>query len=132
MILSRNILLILDPHHRWTSRYPEPGGPVYDFVENSVALNNQIIAFSPILKDFDRPFEGTVIRIPLRTSEQAKDSKICQQETTSYEIAKVMQDFANEFRVTGLLFMKNVEEISIVSGEEPPISIRIYNKQVTE
>jgi sacsin len=132
MILSRNILLILDPHHGWTSRYSDPGGPVYDFVENAVALNNQLVAFSPILKDFNRPFEGTVIRIPLRTSEQAKDSKIRQQETTPSEIAKVMQDFANEFRVTGLLFMKNVEEISIVPGEEPPISICIYNEQVTE
>jgi sacsin len=132
MILSRNILLILDPHHGWTSRYPNPGGPVYDFVKNTKALNNQLIAFSPILKEFDKPFEGTVIRIPLRTSEQAKDSKICQYETTPSEIAKVMQDFAIEFRVTGLLFMKNVEEISITLGEEPPISIRIYNEQVTE
>lgn len=73
VIVSRNHLLFLDPHHRWS-----PGGPVYDFVGNSgeAAIKNHMAAFQSVMERTDQYLAGTVIRIPLRTEEQAKESKI--------------------------------------------------------
>lgn len=130
-IVSRDRLLILDPHHRWTKCFTNPGGPVYDFVTNANggAMRDQMAAFSAIIEEFDRPFEGTIIRIPLRTPEQAKTSQICGREASFSEVAEVMQTFANDFGHTGLLFMKNISRISIVVGDKAPINICICNDE---
>lgn len=127
--MSRDRLLILDPHHRWTECFPTPGGPVYDFVKNAKggAMEDQMAAFSAITKEFDQPFDGTIIRIPLRTPEQAKTSQICGRGASFSEVAEVMQTFANDFGHTGLLFMKNISRISIVVGDNAPINICICN-----
>lgn len=130
-IVSRDSLLILDPHHWWTGHFKNPGGPVYDFVENAKGgdMGDQMAAFSPITKEFDQAFQGTIIRIPLRTPAQAKKSKICSREASSSEIAQVLQNFVDDFGHTGLLFMKNVSRISIVVGDKPPMNICISNDE---
>jgi sacsin len=92
-------------------------------------MRDQMAAFSAITEEFDRAFEGTIIRIPLRTSEQAQKSQICSREAPYSEIAQVLQTFADEFGHTGLLFMKNVSQISIVVGDQPPMNISISNNE---
>lgn len=118
-IISRERLLILDPHCEWSD-----GGPVYDFVANSedVAMKNHMAAFQTVITHPDQQLECTVIRIPLRTQVQASRSEISERWTTVSEMMEVLQSFASEFGESGLLFMKNIEKLEIGSDE---ISIKI-------
>jgi sacsin len=125
-IVSRKHLLILDPHEEWST-----GGPVYDFVENSSnpAIQNHIEAFQTVLEHPDKPLEGTIIRIPLRTEVQAKKSEISSRKTTVLELRKVLQQFAVEFGDNGLLFLRNIEKIGIESSAGISIEIEIVNRE---
>jgi sacsin len=92
-------------------------------------MKNQMIAFTAAISEFDRPFQGTIIRIPLRTLAQAEKSEICERETTISEVKNVLERFGAEFHHTGLLFMKNVEKISISVGDANPTYIEISNNE---
>jgi sacsin len=112
-IVSRERLLILDPHCEWSG-----GGPVYDFVVNSeeFAIQSQMAAFQTVMDHLDQQLEGTIIRIPLRTEAQALKSEISSRRTTVAEVLEVLQSFASEFGDNGLLFMRNVEKLEIGSA----------------
>ena len=125
-IVSRERLLILDPHLEWSD-----GGPVYDFVANSgeVAIQNQMAAFQTVLEHLDRHLEGTVIRIPLRTEAQATKSEISDRGTAASELLDVFQSFASEFGNNGLLFMRNVEKLEIGSASGISIGIEMADAE---
>ena len=131
-ILSRNNLLILDPHQSW----PESsGGNTYDIVESATepAMQNHLSAFKPFVEGpLKEPFSGTIIRLPLRTAEQAKKSLIVQHETTIDEVSEVLKEFARDFGRSGLLFLKNVEKFCIEMTHEQPISFEVINPEVRE
>jgi sacsin len=112
-IVSRERLLILDPHCEWSD-----GGPVYDFVKNSedIRIKNQMAAFQAAMEGLDRKLDGTIIRIPLRTQAQAMKSEISNRATTVSEVSEVLQSFASEFGDSGLLFMRNVEKLELGSA----------------
>lgn len=78
---------------------------------------NHMQAFKAILNHTDRPFDGTILRIPFRTREQASKSDISETVTTASAIWKVMQDFAADFGENGLLFMRNVQKLEFVLGD---------------
>lgn len=124
-IVSRERLNILDPHAEWSR-----GGPIYDFVAGSqdADMKNQMAAFQTVIQNLDRPLEGTVIRIPLRTEEQAKKSEISNSSTTVPEMLEVLRKFGSEFGGNGLLFMKNIEKLEIGSAGTL-ITIEMTNKQ---
>ncbi|RFU27756.1 hypothetical protein B7463_g8577, partial [Scytalidium lignicola] len=109
-IISRDRLLILDPHSRWST-----GGPLYDFVKGATnpAMKNQMAAFRKLIDDPTCALDGTVIRIPLRTSIQAAKSEISKRETTVAELQEVLNTFVTEFGNNGLLFMRNIEKLGI-------------------
>ena len=65
---------------------------------------------------FDRPLDGTIIRIPLRTPTQALKSEISDRTTTASEMAEILRKFASEFADCGLLFMRNVEKLELGSS----------------
>jgi sacsin len=92
-------------------------------------MRDQMAAFSAITEEFDRPFQGTIIRVPLRTPAQAETSQICRRAASFSEVAEVMQTFADDFGHAGLLFMKNISQISIVVGDKAPINICICNDE---
>jgi sacsin len=119
-IVSRERLLILDPHQEWST-----GGPVYDFVENfaNVAIQNHMEAFQTVMENPEQPLDGTIIRIPLRTEVQARKSEISNRETSVSEVRKVLQTFAMEFGDSGLLFMRNIEKLGIESSAGMSIEI---------
>lgn len=123
-IVSLNRLLILDPHEEWS-----PGGPLYDFVEDAEddAIKNHMAAFKSVMKNSTQPFNGTIIRIPLRTREQADKSDICRRETTMVEVREVLEKFAIEFGNSGLLFMRNIGKVSIDSTTGISILIEIMD-----
>ncbi|KAH7311155.1 sacsin-like protein, partial [Rhexocercosporidium sp. MPI-PUGE-AT-0058] len=113
-IVSRNQLLILDPHYAWSL-----GGPVYDFVKYSgnIKIQKHMSAFQTVMKHFDRELDGTIIRIPLRTQAQVAKSEISDWETTASEVLDVLRSFASEFGKNGLLFMRNIERLEIGSAD---------------
>ncbi|RDL30678.1 Uncharacterized protein BP5553_10023 [Venustampulla echinocandica] len=125
-IVSRDRLLILDPHREWSE-----GGPVYDFAKDSgdAAIENQMAAFQSVMEHLDQPFNGTVIRVPLRTEAQATKSEISGRGTTVSEVAEVLQSFASEFGGSGLLFMRNVEKLEIKSADMS-IGIQMVDRKV--
>lgn len=105
-------LLILDLNLEWSA-----GGPVYDFVANSgeTAIRNHMAAFQTVMEHTDRRLESTVIRIPLRTEAQARQSDTSDKTITVSKILEVLQIFTSEFGHNGLLFMRNVEKLEIGS-----------------
>lgn len=66
-----------------------------------------------VMSHFDRPLDGTIIRIPLRTKIQAAESEISKRDTTVSDLMEVLQSFASEFGENGLLFMRNIEKLEI-------------------
>ncbi|KAH9222449.1 hypothetical protein DL95DRAFT_441261 [Leptodontidium sp. 2 PMI_412] len=109
-IISRERLLILDPHQEWSD-----GGPVYDFVKDSEdpAIKNQMATYQSVMDRVDQPLNGTVIRIPFRNTAQTLKSDISPLATTTAEIQDVLSKFAIEFGTNGLLFMRNVTKLVI-------------------
>jgi sacsin len=121
-ILSDNNLLLLDPHHSWSAEIGHPpGGPCWDVVKDreDEAMQNQLRVFQEVLHvDLKSGLDGTAVRIPLRTEEQAKKSKICQKSVSVDEMKKVLTDFAAGFAGGYGVFLKKVEGITVnVDGE---------------
>jgi sacsin len=104
---------------------------MWDFVAHgeNVEIRNQMRGFSAIMKEFDKPYNGTIIRIPLRTELQAEASEICKKPTTVSDVDAVLKNFASEFGTSGLLFMKNIERIEIEIGDNVAFTIKICNTE---
>ena len=103
--------------------------PVFDFVKEHAdpEIVNQMQAFSTIMTDTTKPFDGTIIRIPLRTETQATESEIVDCAVTVEEVRKVLSDFAKEFSKGGLLFMRNVEQAEVRATSGLAVDISIAN-----
>lgn len=125
-IVSDKYLYILDPHEEWSE-----GGPRYDFVKDSsdTELQNHMQAFQTFMASPKLPLDGTIIRIPLRTEDQAKKSGISNRATTVPNVHDVLQKFAVEFGNSGLLFLRNVEKLSIESSDGLSIDVEIVDRE---
>ncbi len=125
-IVSLERFLILDPHEEWST-----GGPLYDFVDDSGdhAIQNHMAAFQSVMENPAQPFEGTIIRIPLRTQEQAINSDISNRETTVLEVREVLRKFAVEFGNSGLLFMRNIEKVAVDDTAGISITIEVVDHE---
>lgn len=122
IILSGSSLLLLDPHETWSREVSQPGGPMYDFVEscNEPEMINQLVPFRPIVENISQPFDGTVIRIPLRTASQALTTKILDLERNPTKVAdlkSVFEKFATEM-AESLLFLRHITSITLKIGDE--------------
>jgi len=69
-----------------------------------------LAVFKLISHNFDEAFDGTVVRIPLRTHDQAIMSQISELVPTSKDIEDVFSEFQNEV-AEALLFLKNIEKV---------------------
>jgi sacsin len=98
-----------------------PGGPLYNFVKNSQEpdMKKQLAAFRSIATNFDTEFQGTIIRLPLRTEAQAKRSKIVADDmfTPEDEIVEVFHKFSGEL-AESLLFLRNLRSITLRIDDE--------------
>ncbi|KAH8668096.1 hypothetical protein BGZ60DRAFT_528433 [Tricladium varicosporioides] len=126
-ILSRDRLLILDPHKEWSD-----GGPVYNFVKDAEdpAMRNQMAAFRAIVENVTEPLDGTVIRIPFRSEKQARKSEISNRPTTTKEVSNILKQFTTDLMDGGLLFMRNVEKLEIRSTHNLSIDIEIVGESI--
>jgi len=122
-------LLFLDPHHSWSRGFDPPGGPEYDFPVSATdeAMTNQLRCFSLINTEWQQPFQGTIIRIPLRNALQAKRSEISTKETTTDDIAHSLNSFAEEMGSDGLLFLNSVQRIVLSVDDKQLNEIEITN-----
>lgn len=114
-IYSRNWLLILDPHVRWSNETDKPGGPAWDVIENRDCheIKTHLKTFAAFEIDPKKELDGTVVRIPLRTPEQSRTSKIATEEIGSDRIRKALEDFGQDVQKGGLLFLKHIRKIVI-------------------
>lgn len=103
---------------------------MYDFVAYAQRpeMKNQMMAFEAVAKRVDKPLDGTVIRIPLRTLDQSTVSEISDRPVTASEIAKVLEVFAADFADHGLIFLRNIEKLEIRLNNKS-ISIEVANRQ---
>jgi sacsin len=135
-VLSGRSLLLLDPHHSWSAVFTPPGGPVYDFVDDAEQpeMVNQLMPFSNVLAghDFRTPLDGTAIRLPLRTKEQALKSRICQTSIGIQEVRELLKSFAEGFDDGYGLFLRNVREIGFWEDGRKIGGCRVVNEEEVE
>ena len=126
-VYSRNWLLILDPHERWSVETGQSGGPTWDVVKEQacVEIQNHLKTFQAFHLDVSREIEETIIRIPLRTKAQAKTSKIVEREITIEEIKEALNQFGQEVKEGGLLFLKHIQKVTVRINDEDVWEARI-------
>ncbi|KAF8244236.1 hypothetical protein K440DRAFT_559411 [Wilcoxina mikolae CBS 423.85] len=121
-IFSGDSLLLLDPHLRWSKDIEHPGGPLYDFVADSTnpAMVNQLSPFRRYVSSFSQFFDGTIIRLPLRTAEQALVNEIIHERdrkpTTADDIKEAFVQYAAEMSES-LLFLRHISSITLKIGD---------------
>ena len=107
-ILSGDSLVVFDPHKRHLRN-----GGVRVNVTDDPKLKDQFHAFSSLVTDFSKPFNGTIIRLPLRTAAGAKSSNIKNTCTSAEEISQLFAQFAKDELCHTLLFLKHVAHIEL-------------------
>ena len=105
----------------------QPGGPTWDVVENRSCpeIQNHLKTFQHFAVDTSRPFNGTLIRIPLRTDEQAAKSKISDRSVSTEQILDALHSLGHEIRQGGSLFLKHVRQITVRLDSSPIWKVRI-------
>ena len=130
-VYSRSLLLMLDPHKTWSREFSpdDPGGPIWDVVEgrDCAEIQNHLKTFSAFDLDYTRSNNETIIRIPLRTQEQARTSKIFQRKISIQSIEDALDDFRREIQDGGLLFLKHIRKIVIRLNNEVVLSAQILD-----
>lgn len=91
------------------------GGPAWDVVKDDcIEVQNHMKTFGSFNDlDLSKGVDQTIIRIPLRTENQAKVSKIVGRVTTTHDIKKAFEEFGDEMKEGGLLFLKSICKIII-------------------
>lgn len=120
-VLSGSTLLFFNPRLRFST---EPGllHATYNFVQQSGRreMRNQLAAFGAVLHDPSIEFVGTIIRIPLRTEEQAAMPAVAggAEFTTEANVLSAFSRFKRRM-VESLLFLKNVVSITLrIAGDD--------------
>lgn len=88
----------------------------------------QLDGFSLVNTEWDRPFMGTIIRIPLRNASQAAVSEISNKETTTDDVRDALNSFADDMGSNGLLFLKSVRRIVLSINDQLMTEVKITSK----
>ncbi|KAH7922298.1 hypothetical protein BV22DRAFT_1094899 [Leucogyrophana mollusca] len=112
-ILSGRSLAVFDPAHQFTSS----GGMKVDFVTHPEQYSDQLAGFDWFLprSSQSHAYNGTVIRLPLRTN---SDSRISQRAVQAHEIRILLQDFIQDELAVELLFLRHITSIEIYEVDE--------------
>lgn len=89
---------------------------------------SQLGGFSLLNTEWKRPFEGTIIRIPLRNASQASVSEISNKETTTGDVRDALNSFADDMGSNGLLFLRSVRRIALSINDQLVTEIKITSK----
>ncbi|KAJ7024298.1 hypothetical protein C8F04DRAFT_1239748 [Mycena alexandri] len=108
--LSGSTLGIFDPHDRFFDK--AAGGLEIDLVKESSQYPDQLGPFADLLDSTDN-FPGTIVRLPLRSAEQASRSNIKQTSVDAAEIVTLFQDFVEKELSVVMLFLKHIRSIRL-------------------
>ncbi|XP_069804868.1 sacsin-like [Dendropsophus ebraccatus] len=119
-IMSGSQVLIFDPNANHLQKHISQRNPgmKLDLQKNSEVLHIFADQFKPYSNVFGcklaQPFNfnGTLIRLPFRTEEEAKETEICHQTFGKEQINLFMTDFENSSE-TLLIFLRNVKEVEL-------------------
>ncbi|XP_077312337.1 sacsin-like, partial [Lithobates pipiens] len=119
-IVSRSTLIIFDPNVNHLQKHIPSNNPgiKLNFQKNAKPLYTFPDQFQPFIGvfgcNFAQPFnfDGTLIRLPFRSEEEANKSKICHQAFRDEEINMLISDFES-FADILLIFIKNVKEVEL-------------------
>lgn len=120
---------MLDPHESWSKETGMSGGPVWDVVKDDcIEVQNHLKTLGSFNGlDLSKGVDQTIIRIPLRTESQAKISKIVGRVTTTQDIKKAFEEFGDEMKEGGLLFLKSICKIIIRIDSKTVAAIEIVD-----
>ncbi|EQC38856.1 hypothetical protein SDRG_03814 [Saprolegnia diclina VS20] len=118
--ISGSHIVMFDPHAcHLPNVNPSNPGKMINFMTRRDLLEqypDQFCPFEGFGCDLRSPFDGTTFRLPLRTPEQAKTSKLTSRAQTLASVSQLLSDFAAESTMT-LLFLRNVTTIHISQWE---------------
>ena len=126
-ILSGRSLAILDPQGTFSTQ----GGEIVDFTVGTHKYADQLASFNierfvPSYKP-GTPFEGTIIRLPLR--QNGTMSRISSKSLSSEEVRQLLVQFVGQEMDISLLFLRNLSRwharMALPYGWLPLISILI-------
>ncbi|KAF9920082.1 hypothetical protein FBU30_010134 [Linnemannia zychae] len=129
--------MVIEPHERIFN------GEQSEFNEGAVRGNflideqgvrdfpDQLRAFAVIDDiDFTKPYNGTIFRLPLRTSKQAKRSSLTKYFRTPEEVRQMLMDLKDE-ALKALLFLKHVEKIVIYERRaDQDVPIKLFEIEI--
>ncbi|KAI8346951.1 hypothetical protein B0O80DRAFT_221440 [Mortierella sp. GBAus27b] len=122
--ISGDQFMVIEPHERIfngvNSTFTE-GAVRGNFVDNTVGLElfpDQLKTFA-VLEDIDftKPYPGTIFRFPLRTNEQAQESRLSKNAYPAEKVLEMLAKLKNE-ALRGILFLKHIERIEIYEIKE--------------
>ncbi|KAJ6502042.1 hypothetical protein C8R45DRAFT_1070605 [Mycena sanguinolenta] len=109
--LSGRKLVIFDPHERFSS---SPGGVRMDVIAEGSMYPDQLSAFDRSLSpDATGFYQGTVVRLPLRTVGQAATSTIKPTAVDPFDIETLFDDFVQKELSVVMLFLKHIRHICL-------------------
>ncbi|KAJ6531217.1 hypothetical protein B0H19DRAFT_1384430, partial [Mycena capillaripes] len=108
--LSGNTLGIFDPHDRFSGT--NAGGVQIDVATEGDNYRDQLAPFDDFLAAA-RTFPGTVVRLPLRSPQQATKSSIKQTAVDPSEIQALFLDFVQKELSVVMLFLKHIRSICL-------------------
>ena len=128
-IASGDTVAFLDPHEKYFGR----GQPGRAFSTEDPLLTEHFDQFDPFHRMFDcnlsqgNHYNGTLFRFPLRTQPSQLSNKIY----TKNMVQTLFDSFKNEASAI-LLFLKNVDSISLYQREERGELFHLYTAKVSE
>ncbi|CAM6095372.1 unnamed protein product [Calypogeia fissa] len=131
--VSGRYVVLFDPHCKYLPSVSaaNPGKRI-DFV-SSLALQRHKDQFNPYCAfgcDMENEYNGTLFRFPLRSLQQAADSKLSRQTYSEDDMSSLLHELYVE-AVPAMLFLKNIEAIEIYDwkvGADSPS--KVYSCQV--
>lgn len=114
--ISDHYLVMLDPSAKYLPNVnPNNPGKIVDWIRNKELLTDLRDQFAPYAVpdlNWNRPYPGTLFRLPLRTQAQADASSLSKRALDINQVNDVLQSLALE-AASMLLFLRNVERIEI-------------------
>jgi len=102
--------MVLDPHRVFVEH---PGGVSINVIEEGAMYKDQLAPFESIIPGEIAPFSGTAFRLPFRTSQQARRSRISDKATNVAEFREILLGFVSNELESVILFLKHITSIEV-------------------
>lgn len=128
-LLSGSRLVILDAHRRFK---PHAGGVSMDFIREGPKYPDQLSPFTSFINNPASPYPGTIFRLPLRTENLAKTSRIKDTATPVAEMLELLDKFCSDEAEEVILFLKHIKKIEVKHLQRDGSEIRVGMVEVED